>query len=79
MFLGGLSFHDQHREMRLDIDNMSYEVCCSVVIRLQHGLHIILSKCFLLVPYFGLFFLAGMFFWSDVSLKFLQIIYYDHS
>lgn len=25
LFLGGLSFHDQHREMRLDIDNMSYE------------------------------------------------------
>ncbi|XP_068648669.1 E3 ubiquitin-protein ligase MBR1-like [Aristolochia californica] len=23
--LGGLGFHDQHREMRLDIDNMSYE------------------------------------------------------
>lgn len=27
LFLGGLSFHDQHRDMRLDIDNMSYEVC----------------------------------------------------
>ncbi|XP_077238370.1 uncharacterized protein LOC143879727 isoform X2 [Tasmannia lanceolata] len=25
LFLGGLSFHDQHRDMRLDIDNMSYE------------------------------------------------------
>lgn len=25
IFLGGLSFHDQHRDMRLDIDNMSYE------------------------------------------------------
>ncbi|XP_074317282.1 uncharacterized protein LOC141653419 [Silene latifolia] len=25
LFLGGLAFHDQHREMRLDIDNMSYE------------------------------------------------------
>ncbi|XP_075522597.1 uncharacterized protein LOC142555565 isoform X1 [Primulina tabacum] len=24
-FLGSLNFHDQHREMRLDIDNMSYE------------------------------------------------------
>lgn len=25
LLLNGLSFHDQHREMRLDIDNMSYE------------------------------------------------------
>ncbi|XP_068653604.1 E3 ubiquitin-protein ligase MBR2-like [Aristolochia californica] len=25
LLLGGLDFHDQHREMRLDIDNMSYE------------------------------------------------------
>lgn len=25
LFLGGLAFHDQHRDMRLDIDNMSYE------------------------------------------------------
>ncbi|XP_058068034.1 uncharacterized protein LOC131217207 [Magnolia sinica] len=25
LFLGGLSFHDQHRDMRLDIDHMSYE------------------------------------------------------
>ncbi|ONK69573.1 uncharacterized protein A4U43_C05F24390 [Asparagus officinalis] len=25
LFLGGFSFHDQHRDMRLDIDNMSYE------------------------------------------------------
>ncbi|XP_026663705.2 uncharacterized protein LOC103715640 isoform X2 [Phoenix dactylifera] len=25
LFLGGLSFHDQHRDMRMDIDNMSYE------------------------------------------------------
>ncbi|GAB4854546.1 hypothetical protein Ancab_023127 [Ancistrocladus abbreviatus] len=25
LFLGGLVFHDQHRDMRLDIDNMSYE------------------------------------------------------
>ncbi|KAK9683917.1 hypothetical protein RND81_10G174900 [Saponaria officinalis] len=25
LFLGGLGLHDQHREMRLDIDNMSYE------------------------------------------------------
>lgn len=27
LLLGGLSFYDQHRDMRLDIDNMSYEVC----------------------------------------------------
>ncbi|KAJ9537354.1 hypothetical protein OSB04_030087 [Centaurea solstitialis] len=25
LFLGGLNFYDQHRDMRLDIDNMSYE------------------------------------------------------
>ncbi|XP_010526271.1 PREDICTED: E3 ubiquitin-protein ligase RLIM-like [Tarenaya hassleriana] len=25
LLLGGLSFHDRHRDMRLDIDNMSYE------------------------------------------------------
>ncbi|XP_011076797.1 uncharacterized RING finger protein C4G3.12c-like [Sesamum indicum] len=25
LFLGGLNLHDQHRDMRLDIDNMSYE------------------------------------------------------
>lgn len=25
VFLNGLNFHDQHRDMRLDIDNMSYE------------------------------------------------------
>ncbi|KAK9097404.1 hypothetical protein Sjap_022901 [Stephania japonica] len=25
LFLGGLTLHDQHRDMRLDIDNMSYE------------------------------------------------------
>ncbi|CAN6450906.1 unnamed protein product [Victoria cruziana] len=25
LFLGGLSFHDQHRDMRMDIDNMTYE------------------------------------------------------
>ncbi|XP_057434614.1 uncharacterized protein LOC130727482 isoform X2 [Lotus japonicus] len=27
LFLSGLNFYDQHRDMRLDIDNMSYEVC----------------------------------------------------
>lgn len=27
LFLNGLNFYDQHRDMRLDIDNMSYEVC----------------------------------------------------
>ncbi|KAH9616341.1 hypothetical protein KSS87_001258 [Heliosperma pusillum] len=30
LFLGGLAFHDQHREMRLDIDNMSYEFAFAV-------------------------------------------------
>ncbi|KAK9099859.1 hypothetical protein Scep_023289 [Stephania cephalantha] len=25
LFIGGLTLHDQHRDMRLDIDNMSYE------------------------------------------------------
>nr|GEW98196.1 E3 ubiquitin-protein ligase MBR2-like isoform X1 [Tanacetum cinerariifolium] len=25
LFLGGLNLYDQHRDMRLDIDNMSYE------------------------------------------------------
>jgi hypothetical protein len=25
LFLNGLNFHDHHRDMRLDIDNMSYE------------------------------------------------------
>ncbi|KAJ0965622.1 hypothetical protein J5N97_026760 [Dioscorea zingiberensis] len=25
LYLGGMSFHDQHRDMRMDIDNMSYE------------------------------------------------------
>lgn len=25
LFLGGFSFHDRHRDMRMDIDNMSYE------------------------------------------------------
>lgn len=25
LFIGGISFYDQHRDMRLDIDNMSYE------------------------------------------------------
>ncbi|XP_072953272.1 uncharacterized protein [Typha angustifolia] len=25
LLLGGLTFHDQHRDMRMDIDNMSYE------------------------------------------------------
>jgi len=29
LFLGGLALHDRHRDMRLDIDNMSYEVCNS--------------------------------------------------
>uniref|UniRef100_A0A5B7A9A8 RING-type E3 ubiquitin transferase n=1 Tax=Davidia involucrata TaxID=16924 RepID=A0A5B7A9A8_DAVIN len=29
-FLGGLSFYDQHRDMRLDIDNMSYEELLSL-------------------------------------------------
>lgn len=29
LFLGALGFYDQHREMRLDIDNMTYEVCFS--------------------------------------------------
>lgn len=27
LLLGGLGLHDQHRDMRLDIDNMTYEVC----------------------------------------------------
>jgi hypothetical protein len=27
IFYGGLDIHDRHRDMRLDIDNMSYEVC----------------------------------------------------
>lgn len=26
-FFGGLGVYDQHRDMRLEIDNMSYEVC----------------------------------------------------
>lgn len=26
LLFGGLSFHDQHRDLRMDIDNMSYEV-----------------------------------------------------
>lgn len=26
LFLSGLNLYDQHRDMRLDIDNMSYEV-----------------------------------------------------
>lgn len=25
--LDGLSFYDTHRDMRLDVDDMSYEVC----------------------------------------------------
>jgi hypothetical protein len=32
LVLNGLNFHDQHRDMRLDIDNMSYEVCECVII-----------------------------------------------
>lgn len=26
LFRGGVEFHDRHRDMRLDVDNMSYEV-----------------------------------------------------
>lgn len=26
MFFGGPDMHDRHRDMRLDVDNMSYEV-----------------------------------------------------
>lgn len=26
LLFGGLTFHDQHSDMRMDIDNMSYEV-----------------------------------------------------
>lgn len=32
MFSGRLSFYDQHGDMRLDIDSMSYEVCYSSLI-----------------------------------------------
>lgn len=42
LFLDSLSFNDQYRDMRMDIDNMSYEVCsifesCSVM-KFVHGL-----------------------------------------
>ncbi|RZR92338.1 hypothetical protein BHM03_00020610 [Ensete ventricosum] len=33
LFLDSLSFHDQYRDMRMDIDNMSYEVCYNRVCR----------------------------------------------
>lgn len=36
MFLNGLNVHDQHRDMRLDIDNMSYEVSYCVLIALMY-------------------------------------------
>lgn len=49
LLFGGMGLHDQHSDMRLDVDNMSYEVrsvldlvllrswslCCSVVCRLR--------------------------------------------
>jgi hypothetical protein len=34
LFLSGLGLHDQHHDMRLDIDNMSYEVLLPL-----YGLH----------------------------------------
>lgn len=30
-FYGSRNMLDQHRDMRLDIDNMTYEVCISVI------------------------------------------------
>ena len=43
LLLGGLSFYDQHRDMRLDIDNMSYEVC---LLHLQTRLYVLRSSIF---------------------------------
>lgn len=40
LLLSGLDLHDQHEDMRLDIDNMSYEVCfehvCSIIVRIKY-------------------------------------------
>jgi len=35
LFLGGFSFHDQHRDMRLDIDNLTYEVRPCICIKIR--------------------------------------------
>lgn len=44
MFLNSLNIYDQHRDMRLDIDNMTYEVSRHFVKVLQY---LVLHKQFL--------------------------------
>ncbi|KAG5592089.1 hypothetical protein H5410_042603 [Solanum commersonii] len=36
LLFSGLNFYDQHRDMRLDIDSMSYEVCFAVLILYEY-------------------------------------------
>lgn len=54
MFLNGISFYDQHRDMRLDIDNMSYEVCCNYdsEVKFRSDLFCIISRNY---PFFNVF------------------------
>ena len=37
---GGVHAQDQYRDLRLDIDHMSYEVCIFLLFYLKHFLHI---------------------------------------
>lgn len=46
LLLNGLNFYDQHRDMRLDIDDMSYEVCFFVMIILQFSRNFVLACSF---------------------------------
>ena len=48
LFLCGHGFYDQHRDMRLDIDNMSYEVCEA------YTFSIVSSICLMTILYYYL-------------------------
>lgn len=43
LFLDGLNFYDQHSGMRLDIDNMSYEVCFCFITKMYSSLSFLLK------------------------------------
>ncbi|KAI7993870.1 putative E3 ubiquitin-protein ligase HIP1, partial [Camellia lanceoleosa] len=45
LFLGGLGFYDQHRDMRLDIDNMSYEELLALEEKIEFAIRFVFSSC----------------------------------
>lgn len=65
LLFGGMGLHDQHSDLRLDVDNMSYEVphfsvCYFIFLTSRAGLPALLEFCEHLQCIFELFNLATM-------------------